>query len=257
MKTQFKTMLGNITAQASQMRTRVKELDDAIGAHRTRIGRLLAAPLPPSDVLTYLCGNVDNVAGTMVPSLSGEIRRLASQPFEEWERTKESGSELARLCTGGRGVPFPVIEEALYYFMADAFKKRLTELVGACLAEQEDEISKLSAEQRRAEIDRLHAELHDLVREREELVAHLKAVGLDVAEPEVKAIYSSDEIKLMSFGVVPTWSGQRVYGPEALQAAQEMGLYAVMAQGYEAHSGETFRGYAALVAMREEGDKRI
>ncbi len=58
----------------------------------------------------------------------------------------------------------------------------------------------------------------------------------------------------MSFGVYQKWSRQRVYGPEALQVAREMGLYDVMRDGYETDDG-LMRGYAALEAMRQDDPK--
>jgi len=251
MATKFKTSLSDLVSQAGALRARVKELDAAIDARRAAVDRLRAAPVPPADLVTYLTANVDSVAKTVLPGLVSEIRRVAAIPFQVWEREKDSESERMRLCTGGRQVPVPVTDMALYYFLADTFKQRLAELVKANVPDPKDEVESLSVQQRQAEIEKLNAEMHDLVQEREDLVASLKAAGLEVADVEVKPTYAPDEISLMTFGVFQKWNGQRVYGAAALDVAREMGLYDVMRDGYETDSG-TVKGYAALVAMRED-----
>lgn len=250
MATKFKTSLADLVSQAGALRARVKELDAAIDARRTRVGLLYAAPVPPVDLLAYLGANVDNVASSIVPSLTDEIKRVSAFSFDEWERRKDVASERIRLCTGGRQATVPVIEEALYYFLTDVFKQRIADLVKANVPEPASEVEQLTVEQRKAEIDSINSELRDLVQEREDLVASLKAAGLEFSDPEVKPTYTQDEISLMSFGVFQKWNGQRVYGPAALDVAREMGLYDVMRNGYETSAG-VVRGYAALVAMRE------
>jgi len=251
MATKFKNSLADLVSQAGALRARVKELDAAISTRRTRIGILYAAPVPPADLLAYLGANVDNVASSVVPSLTDEIKRVSAYSFDEWERRKNVASERIRLCTGGRQAPVPVIEEALYYFLADVFKQRIADLVKANVPESVSEVEQITVEQRKAEIDGLNNELRTLLQEREDLVASLKAAGLEFSDPEVKPTYTQDEISLMSFGVLQKWNGQRVYGSAALDVAREVGLYDVMLNGYETSAG-VVKGYAALVAMRAD-----
>jgi len=166
----LKSLLKQVNAAASEIIAAIHATDGKIADLQKQRQQIGDAPVTRADWLGYMGAAIDGKAG----NFGNGLRRLfkgVDPSFFELERT---GSLPCDLLSPGRNVPFPMIEEAYYWYLKPAMMARLAEIA----EDMEFPAEAMPLEARRAKIGEIDAEIQRLRNERNDMAAQLQKAGL-------------------------------------------------------------------------------